>query len=116
MKRAAQIFFLDQLRQGVVLSRLELAAVFPELWRNVIKIDSVIEFDLVTNLRYGRYRFCDRPSGSDLCLRIGRQRREAIFIQGPAAFKRAAAQLDVVLLVPGKIDEGERILRRGDDA
>src|SRR5437016_1507249 len=98
MERAAQILLLDQARQRMFFRGFELAAIFPHLRRNEIKIESAIELCFIThfwNLRRRLLLF--------LGFRIWRQRRETVFVQSPAALQRAAAQLDVVFLVPGEI-------------
>ena len=50
MKRAAQIFFFDQLQQRIFSRRFEFAAVFPQLRRNKIEIDRVVEIGFVAHV------------------------------------------------------------------
>ena len=110
MKRAAQIFLLDELRQGVLFSRFKLAAVLSQLRRHEIEIDRTIQIGFIPDSG----NFADRFVL--LRLRIDGQRGEPVFVQCPATLQRAAAHFDVVFLVPSEICEGKRIFRRRDNA
>src|SRR2546430_12638810 len=99
MKCAPQVFLLDQFRKGMFFRSFKFAAIFTQLRRNEIEIESAIKFGLIAHLR------------NFLCpsflfrFRIWRRRRETIFIQRPAALQRAAAQPDIVLLISSEISE-----------
>src|SRR5438045_9767806 len=70
MKRAAQIFLLDELRQGMLFSRFELAAVLSQLRRHEIEIDRAIQIVFIAD----SWNFADRSFL--LRLRIDGQRGE----------------------------------------
>ena len=97
----------------MVFGRLEFAAVFAQLRRNKIEIERAIQVPF--HPRTAEFSAVRLFSPGPL-LWIGRQRRKPIFIQGPTAFQRAAAHLDVVLLAAGKVIERERIFGRADHA
>ena len=114
MKSAAQIFRFEQARQASRGRRLEFAAVFAQLRRDVIQTERAIEigsrressesFELAAMPRFGVRRSVRRRSGAAVA--------EAIFVQRPAALQRATPDDDVVLLAPGKIIQRKRIFRR----
>ncbi len=62
MKRAAQIFLLDQFRQRVLFGRFELAAVLSQLRRNEIEIDRAIQIGFIAHL----WNFLQRSSSFSL--------------------------------------------------
>ena len=101
----------------MVFRGFEFAAVFAQFRRNKIERESAIQIRFLPNRWDLNCRLSNYPPGSGLFRsRIGRQARQPVFIQGPAALQRAAAHLDVVFLAPGEVIERERILVRVDDA
>ena len=83
----------------------ELAPIFPQLRRNEIEIHRAVQIGFVVHLwdflrRFFLFRF-----------RLDRERGQPVLVECPASFKRATAQLDVVLLVPGKVSERKRVFR-----
>ena len=108
MKRAAQIFLLDQFRQRVLFGRFEFAAVLSQLRRNEIEIDRAIQIGFIAHL----WNFLQRSFL--FRFRINWNRSEPVFVERPASLQRAAAHLDVVFLVPGEISKRKRVFRRRD--
>src|SRR6266516_1688258 len=89
---------------------LKLTAIFAQLGRNKIEIEGAIKFSFIPHARNllcrsFPFRFWIRG-----------ERRESVFVQGPAAFEGAVTHLDVMLFAPGEIIERERILSRANHA
>ena len=94
----------------MAFGRCEFAAVFPQLCRDEIKANGLIKLGLIADHR-------DFRRGLLFCFRRGHgQRGQAILIQGPAAFERAVAHLDVVFLAAGEVIQGEGVFGRLDHA
>ena len=87
---AAQIAPLDQFGQFTRLGRRDLSLVLPQLGRNEIEAQRLVELLLVMDLRRLFRTFRDR---------------EAVFIERPSAIQRTAAEADIVFLASGEIDE-----------
>src|SRR5437870_6581603 len=51
MKCAPQVFLLDQFRKGMFFRSFKFAAIFTQLRRNEIEIESAIKFGLIAHLR-----------------------------------------------------------------
>src|SRR5207249_7487464 len=98
------------------LGSFKFATVLAQFRWHEIKPESAIQIRFFANCWNLNCLPSDCPSGSDLlCFRIGRQTRESVFVQRPAARKRPAAHLDVVLLASSKVIEREGIFRRADN-
>ena len=101
VERAFELLEFDQVRQLIPGRRLELAAVLAQFRLDIIETKQIIDPSLVVDL--GNFR----------CVRL--DRRESVFVERPPAVLGQPAQHDVVLLAPGEIHEGERILLVGDN-
>src|SRR2546430_10747137 len=88
----------------MIFGAFEFTAVLPQLRRNEIKSESSIQARLFIHF----WNFRRRLLLFDLRLWIGRQLRQAVFVQGPAALQCTTAHLDVEFFAAGKIIKRDR--------